>query len=593
MIRCGNLMSATTKMTGAKILIVQDNHLKTVDLKNRLLDLGHEVCGVATSVPRAVKKAAEARPDLALVDLSLESEANDINVAEAIGAQINIPLLCLIDRASETQLQQAMKSDSFDYILEPLENLQLRLDIQSILARYRKECEQRQTVETLGERVALLVDRVSFLENILENVSDGIVVSDTDGAFLYINKKAGKIVGMRPTGDTPDRWAEAYGAFYPDGKTVFPSDLLPLTRAIRGEATEGVEMIMRNKKRPAGIYISVDGKPLLDSLGILRGGVIVIRDITKLRESQSELKIAEEVLVRESLEREFIRGRLQSLDSILHNIGNAINSVTIGIGTIVQQIDQNVTVRRISALAKAIEAHREDWISYLTKDPKGKQVLPFILTLARDLDANETQMKGTIARVDKSAQHIADIIKAQSSHQRHGISRRHINVLESISDAIKFLQHSIRRTNIQIEIDGQNAPEEIWIEVGMFHQMIVNLVKNSIESIHVRVQGQRVGSDSFTHVQGLIRIHIYVDENFLVLDVIDNGIGVGQDALELVFRSSYTTKSGGGGLGLYSAAEFVRKLRGDISLLSDGIGTGATVRVRLDLSSISSIRDRV
>ena len=60
-----------------------------------------------------------------------------------------------------------------------------------------------------------------------------------------------------------------------------------------------------------------------------------------------------------------------------------------------------------------------------------------------------------------------------------------------------------------------------------------------------------------------------------------------KDKLNVIFRSGYTTKKSGSGLGLHSIANFVKDCGGQISALSDGIGKGATIRVEMPISTVT------
>ena len=61
-------------------------------------------------------------------------------------------------------------------------------------------------------------------------------------------------------------------------------------RALAGEPSDGVEMIVRNPQRPDGLLISVDGRPLDDRAG-QRGAVAVFHDITELRRYENDLAV--------------------------------------------------------------------------------------------------------------------------------------------------------------------------------------------------------------------------------------------------------------------------------------------------------------
>ena len=406
------------------------------------------------------------------------------------------------------------------------------------------------------------------METIFKSISDGVVVADEEGNFTIFNPSAERMVGVGKTDSGPTEWADRYGIFFPDRETPYPMDELPLVRAIQGEASDEVEMFIRNPSVPDGVYISVSGRPLQDHSGITKGGVIVFRDVTERR------------LAEEPMSQAFAQGRLEIVDTILHNIGNAINSVATGLGTIQGELTDNELVRRLSALADAIEEHQDDWISYLKTDPQGRKVLPFILGLARDFAAQNAQLTQTVDRVDSRVAHIVDIIRTQRSIDTGALARKNIDLLKSISDATTLLQDSLGKRGVQVDVDCRNAPEEIRIQESKFHQMMVNLVKNAIEAID---ELRKTGG---LEVKPHIRIRSYVQNEYLVIDVIDNGIGIEEKHLKIIFAAGYTTKKVGSGLGLHSIANFIIGSGGQIYPISAGNGKGTTMRVKLRLSSV-------
>ena len=72
-----------------------------------------------------------------------------------------------------------------------------------------------------------------------------------------------------------------------------------------------------------------------------------------------------------------------------------------------------------------------------------------------------------------------------------------------------------------------------------------------------------------------------------MIDVTDNGIGIDESRIGRIFQPGFTTKQGGSGLGLHSAANYVIETGGQIRALSDGIGKGATVRVMMRRTAIT------
>lgn len=133
---------------------------------------------------------------------------------------------------------------------------------------------------------------------LLDSLGEGISIADAEGRIVYSNKAADRILGKPATGGPPKDWADYYGIFMADGRTRFPTDHYPLVRALRGESTNEVEMVVRNRAQPWDVRIAATGRPLLDSTGEVVGATVVFRDITALSRAQVELAETNEELRR-------------------------------------------------------------------------------------------------------------------------------------------------------------------------------------------------------------------------------------------------------------------------------------------------------
>ncbi len=433
------------------------------------------------------------------------------------------------------------------------------------VAVLRDITQLKNTQERLTGTITKLEHQSQLLESVFNSMSDGVLVSDESNKLTLSNPTAQKFIGEIPGDIPPDEWSAEYGMFYMDGKTKFPTDELPLVRAVQGESTNNVEMFVRNPAVQEGAYLHVSGRPLRDKNGKQQGGVIVFRDVT------------DKIRATENLNQAFAQGRLEVVDTILHNIGNAINSVAVGVDTVYEQLADDALASRLTALGNALEAHQEDLGEYMTNHPQGQRVLPFIQALASDLREVDADLKGTVRRIRDKTTHIVDIVRTQKSHDSLSDSRKDFNLAEAFSSAVSVLQDSIDKRNIQIEIDCDDAMGEIRIQESQFHQMIVNLVKNSIEAIDELETPNEVS---------FIRIRARKDADCLRIDVSDNGIGIGADQEKTIFSAGYTTKQRGTGLGLHSSANFVIATGGKISASSEGYGGGMTIHIELPCSKI-------
>ena len=420
----------------------------------------------------------------------------------------------------------------------------------------------------LEQTMQKLQNQVQLTDTIFNSMGDGVIAADATGTFTIFNPSAERILGIGPINTIPDKWSENYGLFFPDRVTPFPPDELPLARALKGEASDEVEMFVRNPQVPNGVFISVSGRPLQDEEDAEMGGVVVFRDVTH------------RVIAEEALRQAFAQGRLEIVETILHNIGNAINSVTVGLNVLQENLVGNRLIHRFAALADMVKAHQADWVDFIKNDPKGQQVLPFLIALAADFTNQNKKVVETLERVNERATHIIDIIRTQGSSNQPSMTRKTIDLQQSILSAVKLQQDSVDRRGIQVDVDCENAPQELQIQESQFHQMLVNLLRNSIEAIDELIQSGGLNETP------RIEVKAYTHEDFLYLDVTDNGIGIAQKNSRLIFNAGYTTKDSGTGLGLHSSANFVIGSGGKIYPLSEGIGKGTTMRIMLRCSSV-------
>jgi PAS domain S-box-containing protein len=138
-----------------------------------------------------------------------------------------------------------------------------------------------------------LAEQTRILQSILDSMGDGVAVTDEHGEFMIFNPAARRITGLGPLGSTPDEWAQWFGVYLPDGATPYPAPDLPLWRAMRGESTDDVEMVLRHPGKPDGAWITVTGRPLVDDAGKTRGGVVVFHDMSERRLTLAKLRQAE------------------------------------------------------------------------------------------------------------------------------------------------------------------------------------------------------------------------------------------------------------------------------------------------------------
>ena len=202
-------------MTNAKILIVEDDEPSAAHLKEYLKNLGYTVCAAVSCGHQAIEKAADLRPDLALVDLGLDGEFSGLETAEQIGSRFDVPVVYLADEAEGGLLQRAQATNPFGYVLKPFEKRQLHLNIQTAVSMHERETRHRKTEIRLKRIIKKLKDFTQLMKTVFDSMSEGVVAVDENRMLLFNNSVAKRLGGDIPLDEDIDKWAENTVFFSP------------------------------------------------------------------------------------------------------------------------------------------------------------------------------------------------------------------------------------------------------------------------------------------------------------------------------------------------------------------------------------------
>jgi sigma-B regulation protein RsbU (phosphoserine phosphatase) len=128
-------------------------------------------------------------------------------------------------------------------------------------------------------------------EAILNSLTDGVIVANLKGEFMFFNPAAAKILGMGSKDITQSNWSEVYGCYKVDCVTPYPYKQLPLSRAIKGEEVFNERVFIKNPSRADGVWISISASPLKNKNNNIYGGVIIFRDINNIVNKQNTLEL--------------------------------------------------------------------------------------------------------------------------------------------------------------------------------------------------------------------------------------------------------------------------------------------------------------
>lgn len=134
-------------MSTVSILVVEDESIVAMDIRSCLAGLGYSVAGCVSSGDEAVAMAAQARPDLVLMDIRLQGEMDGIEAARRIMDLYEIPSLFLTSYVDRETLAQAKGINAVGYVLKPFEERELGVAVEMALHHWQMETRLRHALQ--------------------------------------------------------------------------------------------------------------------------------------------------------------------------------------------------------------------------------------------------------------------------------------------------------------------------------------------------------------------------------------------------------------------------------------------------------------
>ena len=375
------------------------------------------------------------------------------------------------------------------------------------------------------------------LVSILHCIADGVVVADREGRLTVFNPAAEEIVGANTDELTPEQWSEYFRLYLPDKQTPYPSEELPLRRAMRGETLHDEEVFVRTEDSPEGRYISVTGAPVVDEFGKPCGGVVVFRDITSHKTSEQEIR-----RLNEELERR-VDERTQELQSVVRELETFNYSVSH---------DLRSPLRHIDGLS---------------------------LNLLELLDDNLSEdVIDCVRRIRRATRKMSSLIDAMLMLSRTGRSEM------TISDV------HLSRLSRQIADGLQAKDPDRHVEAVIQPDLVV---RGDRELLSVVLENLWSNAWKFTRPSSNPRIRFAAEscDQGRIFCLQDNGVGFDPEFSENLFRPFYRLHSEddfpGNGIGLATVQSIIRRHGGTVWADSQA-GQGATVYFTIPDSAVKN-----
>jgi two-component system, cell cycle sensor histidine kinase and response regulator CckA len=507
------------------ILVVEDESILALHIRDSLISLGYRVAAVVDSGELALQEAEAKRPDLVLMDIRLKGEMDGIDTAEQIYARFDIPVVYLTAYADESTLQRAKLTAPFGYLVKPFEEAELRPAIEIALNRHALEMKLRQS-----ER---------WFSSTLKSIGDAVVVTDIRGQVIYMNPVAEGLTRWPASQAIGQDLGQVILLLHPANREILPN--VAMTAIQKGLVVTSENKVLVDRE---GGEKSVDDSaaPIRDESGEIVGAVIIFREISSqnLAERNAKPKSSSEI------------PSVGVIQAPLQMAAQAAQMASLGImaAGISHEINQPLHAILVSANS----------VLYWHKRNQG--VLPD--TFVKKI----TDIAEYASRIDQIIRHIHNFWMEPDQEEPEVV-----NLNNAVRSGVAFMERKIQTHGIKPEIE---IGEEVLAVRGnsqRLERVVINLITNAIITLDKRPENHK-----------WVRVQTLREKKQAVLKVQDNGGDVDETILEQVVNPNYSYQSTDGGYGLKLAISklFVNELKGTIEVASGEPGE-ATFVVRFPL----------
>lgn len=278
--------------------------------------------------------------------------------------------------------------------------------------------------------------------------------------------------------------------------------------------------------------------------------------------------IYKESINQEQFEKARQLGMAEISASVLHNVGNVLNSVNISTETILQKnADSQIT--SLQKLCTLLNQHENDLGEFIAKDPRGQKTLYFLNQIAEYWKEEHQWTQNEVQSLIKNIHIIKNIITTQQDLSRIMGTEQTTFVEELLDEAILITGFEARK-----DIDVQRNYAKVGtivIDKVKFMQIIVNLLRNAKDALH----------ESNNQLKKLTVKTELINSHTVLIEISDTGIGILPENINKVFNYGFTTKKLGHGFGLHASALAVNELGGEIRVTSEGKNKGVTFTLKI------------
>ncbi len=294
-----------------------------------------------------------------------------------------------------------------------------------------------------------------------------------------------------------------------------------------------------------------------------------------LERQEAEAKL--EALHKQLLESSRQAGMAEVATSVLHNVGNVLNSVNISCSVIAGTVRKS-GLEYLSRTASTLQEQGERAGEYLASHPVGKKLPAFLGALAQQLQTEQTSVLTELETLGNNIDHIKEIVAMQQNYGKVSGVTEIVRPVDLVEDSLRMNAGALKRHEVTTVREFGNVPA-IKVEKHKVLQILVNVIRNA-----------KYACDESGRADKQITVRVESGDGGVRIVIADNGVGIPQENLTRIFGLGFTTRQQGHGYGLHSAVLAAQELGGHLSAHSDGPGQGATFTLQLPLESPTSTK---
>ena len=352
-----------------------------------------------------------------------------------------------------------------------------------------------------------------YYANIIDSVGDGVLVTDREGLVTLMNPAAEELTGMSR------RQVQGHPFRVPFRNARILVEMVERTSATGMTISDYENVVLMTGGHP--VPVSAATSPLLQESGERIGVILILRDLTNVRELERAVRQSD---------------RLSALGTLAAGLAHEIKNPLGGIKGAAQLLEQELSA----------ENEMREYTRIMLKE---------------------------VSRVNR----IVEELLALTSPRK--LKLEEINLHRIIGDLIKLQRQARDDRNVVIQQQFDPSIPPFLADEELLTQLFLNLIKNAVEAVGdagmVRISS-RVHADYRMTQQGERRTRM------VAVDIFDDGPGIPQEQQEQLFTPFFTTKATGTGLGLAICQKIVSEHRGLLKVQSSpGKGTVFTVMLPL------------